>query len=198
MDAQKYKTVKHFHEPGDLHELTFSCYRRLAMLTDDRDCHSLAAAIDRALPLHQFCLSAFVFMPEHVHLLVWPQDPRHAAVSAFLKSLKMSASTRIKARLAVDDPDQVLALTIRERPGKDVFRFWQEGPGYDRNLRTPEAIEGAIDYIHRNPVRRGLCARAEDWYWSSARHYLGDGSQQAPDVPKVTKLPSDWQYRGVP
>ncbi len=30
-----------------------------------------------------------------------------------------------------------------------------------------------IDYIHANPVRRGLVARAEDWEWSSARWYAG-------------------------
>jgi putative transposase len=30
-----------------------------------------------------------------------------------------------------------------------------------------------IDYIHANPVRRGLVTRAEDWEWSSARWYAG-------------------------
>ena len=26
-----------------------------------------------------------------------------------------------------------------------------------------------IDYMHANPLRRGLAAKAEDWEWSSAR-----------------------------
>ena len=30
-----------------------------------------------------------------------------------------------------------------------------------------------IDYLHANPVRRGLVARAEDWEWPSARWYAG-------------------------
>ena len=30
-----------------------------------------------------------------------------------------------------------------------------------------------IEYIHANPVRRGLVERAEDWEWSSARWYAG-------------------------
>jgi hypothetical protein len=29
------KTVRHFEEPGHLHELTFSCYRRMPLLTND-------------------------------------------------------------------------------------------------------------------------------------------------------------------
>ena len=28
------KTVRRFHEPGDLHELTFSCYRRMPLLAN--------------------------------------------------------------------------------------------------------------------------------------------------------------------
>jgi len=29
------KQVRHFHEPGDHHGLTFSCYRRMPLLTND-------------------------------------------------------------------------------------------------------------------------------------------------------------------
>ena len=28
-----------------------------------------------------------------------------------------------------------------------------------------------LRYIHRNPVKRGLCASPEQWPWSSFRHY---------------------------
>ena len=36
---------------------------------------------------------------------------------------------------------------IASRPGRSVFRFWQEGPGYDRNLNTAKAVLAAIDAI---------------------------------------------------
>jgi hypothetical protein len=39
--------------------------------------------------------------------------------------------------------------------------------------RTREWFRRAIDYIHANPVRRGLVEKAEDWEWSSARWYAG-------------------------
>ena len=48
------------------------------------------------------------------------------------------------------------------------------GPGCDRNLFTPRAILASLDYIHDNPVKRGLCERVIDWPWSSARYYLMD------------------------
>ena len=39
------------------------------------------------------------------------------------------------------------------------------------NIRNyPQFVE-KLRYIHRNPVKQGLCDRAEDWQWSSFRHY---------------------------
>ena len=73
-----------------------------------------------------------------------------------------------------------------------AFRFWQEGPGYDRNLNTCRAVEAAIDYIHLNPVRRGLCHRARDWRWSSARFYESGGTAIDPALPEITFLPADY------
>jgi hypothetical protein len=48
-----------------------------------------------------------------------------------------------------------------------------------------------IDYIHPNPVRRGLCERPEDWSWSSARSYSGGGiSADSLDI-DFASLPED-------
>jgi len=41
----------------------------------------------------------------------------------------------------------------------------------DFNIRNyPQFVE-KLRYIHRNPVKAGLCERPEDWAWSSFRHY---------------------------
>jgi REP-associated tyrosine transposase len=42
---------------------------------------------------------------------------------------------------------------------------------YDRNVRTYESFVEKLRYIHRNPVKRGLVTRPENWKWSSFRHY---------------------------
>ena len=63
-------------------------------------------------------------------------------------------------------------LTVRE--GRRIrHRFWQPGGGYDRNVIQASTLRSMIEYIHPNPVRRGLVAHAEDWEWSSARWFLG-------------------------
>ena len=183
------KRVKHFHQPGDFHELTFSCYRRLPLLTNDDWRIRLARSIDAAAVKIRMEVVAFVFMPEHVHLLVYPLSPT-GDVDLFLGRLKQPFSWQIRELLTASGSPLLKQLTVRERPGKTCFRFWQEGPGFDRNLFTPAAIQASLDYIHNNPVQRKLCRQATDWKWSSARYYLAEPPrQQFPELPHIHGIP---------
>jgi putative transposase len=151
----------------------------------------LSEAVERACERHNYHLSAFVLMPEHVHLLVYP-GPDALTIDRLLKAIKRPYSFRIK-RLLQETGSQLLSrLTIRQRPGVETFRYWQEGPGYDRNLDRVDTVLAAIDYIHRNPVRRGLVNRAVDWQWSSARWYEGLEYEERIRVPELSKLPAEF------
>ena len=44
---------------------------------------------------------------------------------------------------------------------------WQ-ARNYPFNVFTEKKLEQKLDYMHLNPVRRGLVTRAVDWKWSSA------------------------------
>jgi putative transposase len=194
MEPSHRKTIKHVHEPGDFHELTFSCFQRQPLLVDEEWRKLLATSITRAVTTHQFRLVAFVFMPEHVHLLVFPE--RNAGtISALLAAIKRPFSYRIKQLLAETNPELLSRLTIRQRPGATTFRYWQEGPGFDRNLVDPVALETSVNYIHNNPVKRGLCQRAIDWKWSSARWFIEPGMQVDNDLPLLRQMPADWSIR---
>ncbi len=189
MNSDHRKQVKHYHEPGDLHELTFSCYLRMSLLDDDFCRKLLCKAIDAATLRLPFQLVAFVIMPEHVHLLVYPTVPK-PELGEFLYAIKRPCSYRIKQYYAETGNELLERLTVRERPGKTTFRFWQEGPGYDRNLSQERTVLSAIDYIHLNPVRRGLVKEAGDWKWSSCRWYLTDKAHLDSDLPTIHGLPS--------
>ncbi len=196
VQAGHRKLVRHYDEPGHCHELTFSCYRRMSLLTNDLWRSMLSTSISRAVRGHAFRLVAFVYMPEHVHLLVLPADP-DSRVSGLLKAVKQPFSNRIKRLLAEDSSRLLKQLTVRERPGKTAFRFWQEGPGYDRNLTTPKAVQASIDYIHMNPVRRGLVEQACDWRWSSCRWYVEDGLYHDEALPIMHGMPAEfWDGSG--
>jgi putative transposase len=108
----------------------------------------------------------YVVMPEHVHLLV--SEPERATLSVAIQMLKQLTAVKIG------------------RNGDDK-RFWQRRY-YDFNVHTAEKRIEKLRYIHRNPVERGLCAKPEDWEWSSFRHY-------ATGIDGPVEIESEWTAR---
>jgi putative transposase len=122
----------------------------MPLLTNDEWRMLLAESIDRAVKGHSCRLVAYVFMPEHVHILVQPTVVE-VRIDLLLKAIKAPFSVRIRRRLEEVGSPLLERLTVRERPGIHCFRFWQEGGGYDRNLRSVKAVDAAIAYIHETP-----------------------------------------------
>ena len=168
--GSKRKTVKHVDLPREPRFLTYSTYHQRPLLDNDTIRTIVVDAIDRACMRHGFVLVAWALMPDHVHLVVVPWFETSLA-SGLLYAIKRPASYRIKEHLRHTSPSLVDQLTIRERPGKRTFRFWQEGPGHDRNVRSSNGLEEAITYAHLNPIEADLCTHPEQWPWSSARCY---------------------------
>jgi putative transposase len=119
-------------------------------------------ALERVRRRYLFVVAGYVAMPEHVHLLV--NEPKGALLSRAIQALKLSVSMR-----------------SRERP------FWQ-AHYYDFNVSSHEKFVEKLRYIHRNPVRRGLVAKPEDWAWSSFRHYQTG-------VRGTVEIESEWTAR---
>ncbi len=167
------KRCRRYNSPGNAHELTFSCYRNRAFLSSDRTCQYLADSIIRARQKHDFDLWAYVFMPDHAHLLICPRKPDYS-ISQILLSIKQSVSRKAIIYLKKHNPNGLKSLATgqKHRP----YHFWQAGGGYDRNITSTRTIINAVRYIHNNPVRRELASSAEQWYYSSVRDWKGTGS----------------------
>jgi putative transposase len=139
--------LRRFHESGDSHFVTFCCYHRRPSFADEASRRTFEAALERVRRSYQLCVYGYVIMPEHVHLLL--SEPDRQTLAHALKSLKQGVARRL-----IGEADH----------------FWQKRY-YDFNVRTRSKFVEKLRYIHRNPVRRGLCERPEDWEWSSFLHY---------------------------
>ena len=182
------RRIKHYNEPGHAHLLTFSCYQGLPLLRNDTVKPWLSLSIDRATKGHAFDLITFVYMPEHVHLLVYPRRDDYS-ISALLYAIKRPFSSRVKRYLELRRSPWLARLTVRERRRKTVFRFWQKGPGHDRNLTSGDDLFGVADYLHHNPVRRGLVPSPDLWKWSSWRFYDEPEAPLEEGLPRIDGFP---------
>jgi putative transposase len=179
------KTVRKFNTAGHAHFLTFSCYRRMKLLTNDTWRMWLAESLRKACAAYEFALWAYVFMPEHVHLLLKPRRANYS-LPEFEKAVKLSSSKKIVNHLHKTDAELLKSLRVRERPGKWCHRFWQQGGGHDKNLWSLAAVVEKAKYCHNNPVKRRLADDPAKWKWSSFR-WLELGSRA--DEPLVV---DDW------
>jgi putative transposase len=137
-----------YQQCGCLHFLTFSCYRRQALLTREGAYGVFERELETVRVWYGFVVAGYVSMPEHVHLLAG--EPRRSSLAVALQVLKQQTSRKLKVRGEV--------------------QFWQRRY-YDFNVHSEEKRVEKLRYMHRNPVARGLVEKPADWAWSSFRHY---------------------------
>ncbi len=166
------KTRRAWNEFGHAHLVTYSCFRRLPLLTRDRTRRWVVEAFEFARKTQRVALWAYVIMPEHVHVLLRPRDADYE-MRRILVALKRPVSDAARIYLEQTQDDRWLDRLSVEYSSRRVFRFWQPGGGYDQNIFKTKTVTAVVDYIHLNPVRRGLVKDPLDWAWSSARFWAG-------------------------
>lgn len=160
------KKLHHFNTPGHAHELTFSCYRRQTFFNDSVACRIFLDEINRSRVIYNFKLWAYVLMPHHVHLLIWPQNQSYD-IGKIESGMKGMMAKRYQKYLWEKDRTMhdIFMVSVQ---GQKHFIFWQKGGGFDRNLWNTKAIHDSIKYIEANPVRSQMVSSPEGWQWSSA------------------------------
>ncbi len=151
---------------GHARFLTFSCFGNQKFLKSDRACQWLADSLLEAKLKLPFSLWAYVFMPDHVHLLILPKQG--VDVPKLLARMKLATTRRCINWLEKHNPSGLESMLDKQPNGKESHRFWQRGGGYDRNLFSSKEVHEKVNYIHQNPVKAGLVRRANEWRWSSA------------------------------
>ena len=160
------KGLKRYYGRGDLHFLTFSCYRRLPLLKTMRARNLFVHALAKIRERYKFLLVGYVVMPNHVHLLI--SESSKGSPSVVLKVLKQRVSRDLR-RCRRHSAAGQLRFAFAESDGS-LPRLWQPR-FYDFNLWSKKKVREKLDYMHSNPVTRKLVDHPKDWPWSSWGFY---------------------------
>ena len=106
------KKLKHYNIPGHAHYLTFSCYHRFDYLSDAASCSIFMEELERARTEFRFYLWAYVLMPNHVHLLIYPYQDAYN-ISTILQAIKGRTSKRYGAWLREEKPERYKRYLVR-------------------------------------------------------------------------------------
>ena len=141
--------------PDDVYFLTIVTQDRTPRFTSQNEFTILTSVMKRIHSRFEIKLKAWVFLPEHMHILIKPGSSDYSKV---VLSLKKGVSLEFK---------KLGRITTGEKLWQD--RFWEE------TIRDEDHYNNCVDYIHFNPVKHGYVERCRDWPWSSFHRFVREG-----------------------
>ncbi len=131
----------HSERPGT-YSVTSATFNRRHIFQVDAKCELFLDTLQHYRREGRYRLYAFVVMPDHIHLLITPQE---ITIERAVGLVKGGFSHRVRSN----------------------FPVWQRG-FTARRMRDRNEFETRREYIHQNPVRGRLVERAGLYRYSSA------------------------------
>ena len=144
--------IRRCFQPNEIVFMTHVTYKRMPVLVEN------SGMLHRALEIIEnksgVQIIAWVFLPDHFHLLV---DVGDVDISRLMTKAKLSFSAK-----------------YRKSKGIKSGRIWQYR-FWDHIIRDNNDMKHHFDYIHYNPVKHDYVRRPGDWELSSFNKYLTEG-----------------------
>ena len=115
----------------------------------------------------------YVIMLNHLHLITLNSEA--TSLSNIMRDFKHFTSTQIAKQLETDNAKLLLYIFQKaaESRKKQNYKIWQD-EYHPKAIYTLDFLMQKLEYIHYNPVRKGLVAKPEHWKYSSARTWLNN------------------------
>jgi len=165
---------KHWANVGEKHDLCFvttTIEDFIPIFTIPDNARIIVSNLAFYRKRHGFLLHAYVVMPEHIHILL--QLMGRIDLQRLMASFKRyTAKQLLQWCREQDKRDWLETFARRGAVDGEDYSVWQ------RSFRSVP-ISGEQDalvkmeYIHGNPVRKGLVEYSQDWTYSSAAAYEG-------------------------
>ena len=168
-------------DPANLYFVTTTAAERTHIFPRDVVKRILIDSLYYVSRMNKVTLHAFVIMPNHVHVIL--QCPPAFAPKDWARAYKGDVS-RMIVRYYQMTNNQAALDELRKlvtRPDRQAHKVWEDGY-LAKEVWSPEFLREKIEYTHNNPVQPHwhLVGAPEEYVWSSARFYEGDGVSLIP------------------
>jgi REP element-mobilizing transposase RayT len=156
-------------ERDQSHFITATTVAWLPIFTTAACCDILVDAFEYCRQHKALKLYAWVILDTHLHAVV--AAPELARV---LADLKRHTARRIIEQLKAEHCDWLLRQLRDQRAPHKIeseHQVWQEG-SHPQAIMSDAIMLQKLEYLHNNPVKRGLVASPEHWRYSSAHEWL--------------------------
>jgi putative transposase len=156
-------------EDAHAHFITGTIVAWLPVFTTAARCDILVNAFEYCRQHKALKVHAGVILDTHFHAIVAAPD-----LTRVLADLKRHTARRLVEQLEAERCDWLLRRLRCERaPTKTESRHqvWQEG-SHPQAIMSDAIMLHKLEYLHNNPVKRGLVASPEHWRYSSAHEWI--------------------------
>ena len=168
-------------EDGQPYFLTCSIVNWLPLLAEPRIAHLVLDSLRFLQSEGRLELYAYVIMQDHLHLIAGSNDLAKE-IGDFKSFTARSILEELRVMKKFDWLEDLRHFKAKHKKDRE-YQVWQEG-SHPEQIQGLEMMRQKVDYIHLNPVRKGLVQNPEDWIYSSATNYTGKSG--------VLPVTTDW------
>ena len=175
---------KNYYTDFAVHFITGTVHNWQPVLLFDEIASIFVEDMDRLSKRWETNIIGYVIMPEHFHLLI--QSGHSENIMKYIRGVRRSVSGKVRNIIAYKHDkfeDYCLKNGIEistfhsKTAGKSVFRFWKEKPRVFPLSKEDDVVK-KLDYIHNNPVRRGLVNSPGEWEYASFGFYASQNTRR--------------------
>jgi len=137
--------------PNIPHHVTQRGVRSINIFSNDKDRLDYLKLLKEQSEIAGLAYLSYCLMDNHVHFIVIPTE-------------------KDSLRRGIGESNRLYTIRLNKRENTAGYLF--QGRFFSSPLDQQHLLN-TIRYIERNPVRAGICANPEDYFWSSARYHVG-------------------------
>lgn len=148
-----------------------------------KDC--IVESLDFCIKNKGMILYGFVIMSNHIHLIIQSEESK---LSDLIRDFKKFTAKTILNKIESGPESRAdwmlkrFEFACKSHTRNEKYQFWQYG-SHPEEIFSEKFMWSKLDYIHLNPVRVGIVARASHYRYSSASNYVNDNG-----IIEITKL----------
>ncbi len=160
-----------FDNDKGLYFITSSIVEFIPIFTSNVYCKIILDSLQFSRVQKNLKIIAYVIMDNHFHAIIESDNLQNK-----IKAIKGYTAIEILKQLNIDNKNWLLnqlEFYKKKHKNKSKYQVWQEG-AHPQLIQNQEMAIQKIDYIHYNPIKRGLVEKPEHWVFSSASNYINN------------------------
>ncbi|MBW6491200.1 MAG: transposase [Lentimicrobium sp.] len=165
--SRKYK----FQNPEGIYFVSFAVQGWVDVFTNNDYINILVENLRYCQEQKGLELFAWIVMPNHVHFVI--RAGGDILLQDILRDYKKFTSKAVTQAITDNIQESRKEWLLQQFKTPKGFRFWR-ADNKPIELWSNKVIDQKINYIHQNPVKKGLVLRPEEYLYSSAADYAGE------------------------